>query len=127
MVDGWKMMQRTWPTTNNGMDLRADVSLLVTGKESPAHGRRFGSFDTKLSVRKVRSRRSPLLHQQDGHQHQQNKNKNTGNDSSDFHHPVGLFARVGDDLRLLCSICKTIKQVFLSAKVGGALFFLALT
>lgn len=52
---------------------------------------------------KWRSRHSPLLDQKDGYQHQQYEDEHPSADPSDLHHPVGLFSRVRDDFRLLCS------------------------
>lgn len=51
-----------------------------------------------------RRHNSPFLDQQDGHQHQQNEDKNTSTYSSYFHHSVCLFGRVRDDFRFLCRI-----------------------
>lgn len=46
-------------------------------------------------------RHSPLLDQQDGHQHQQNKDQDASADPGDLHHPIRLFRGVRNDFWLL--------------------------
>lgn len=55
-------------------------------------------------------RHSPLLHQQDGDQHQQYEDQSGGTDASDLHHSVRLLSGVGNDFGLLGGTYETERQ-----------------